>query len=356
MLELPLQSSSTEKTNMGYIILAGFLVLFALVGLVIGIAGLANSKNPEYRGDSRAARAVGLGGFIAFAGFLLVFGIATFASTFYQNGVGEAKVIINSVDKTVVGTIETPGSGFKSPLEDFVEFDLFSQEITYAGNEENTPSYAGGNVTGKEVTVTVGGISGGSTRANIDISVVYSLDSDAISDIYNDYKSQERFTQMVVEKSIRSLITTVPSNYTAQEFRGAKKPEAAQEILVRANDQLSEYGIEVAFVNIQDPRYPEAVEQSLADIEKANQAAQQAEAEKRTAEVTAEKRLIEAQGTANAKIEEARGEAEANRLLAESLTPQVVELRRIEGIVEASKNGNYIIDGGNGDLLLDTRK
>lgn len=337
-------------------VLAVIGFLLALIGLAVAIWGKTSARRDNYTGDPDFANAVGNGGVWATIGGVILGLVFLFFSTFYQNGVGEAKVVVNSVDKTIVNTVDTPGSGFKSPLEDFVEFDLFSQQLTFAGSGNETPSYTGGSVSGKEITVNVGGVDGGSTRANVDLVATYSLSADEIEKIYAEFRSQERFTEQVIQKQVLSIARQVPADYSAVEFRGTQRGEAEESIRAKLNDRLKEYGVEFTTVTIQDVRYPDSVETALTQIEEANQNAQKAEADKRTAEVNSEKALIEAEGKANAKIEQARGEAEANRLLAESLTPEVVELRRLEALVEASKNGNYIIDGGNGDILLDTRK
>lgn len=337
---------------MGYIILAVVIVSLAIIALIIGIAGRTNANRPTYSGDPDAARAVSTGGYIGFVVLLVILGVVSFFSTFYQNGVGEAKVVVNSVDKTIEYTIDEPGSGFKNPLNDFVDFDLFSQQLTFAGGGDGGPSYTGGSVTGQEITVNVGGVSGGSTRANIDLTATYSLDADAVAKIYAEFRSQERFTEQVVQKQVLSIARQVPAEYSAVDFRGTKRGEAEEAIRTKLNERLKEYGVEFTTVTIQDVRYPETVETALTQIEEANQNAQKAEADKRTAEVTAEKALIEAQGRANAQIEDARGESEANRLLAQSLTPEVVELRRIEALAKAAESGKLIIDGGQGNLLL----
>lgn len=292
---------------------------------------------------------------LATAGLVILAAIFFFFATFYQNGVGEAKVTVNSVNKTITGTVETPGSGFKSPLDDFVDFDLFSQQLTFAGGGENTPSYAGGTVNGAEITANVGGVDGGSTRAQIDLVATYSLSTDNIKDIYSEFRSQERFTEQIVSKQLLSIARQVPAQYTAIDFRGTQRGEAEEAIREQLNEKLAKYGVEFTTVTIQDVRYSEKVEAALTQIEEANQAAQTAEANQRTKEVEAETARIEATGKANAEIEKARGEAEANRLLNESLTPQLVELRKAELLVEASKSGGYIIDNGDGDLLLDNR-
>lgn len=349
-------TTNDRKIDMGYIILAVILAALAVLGLIIGIAGRASANRPTYPGDPDSARAVSNGGFIGFAVLLIVLGVVSFFSMFYQNGVGEAKVVVNSVDKTIEYTIDQPGSGFKSPLNDFVDFDLFSQQLTFAGNGDSAPSYTGGSVSGNEITVNVGGVSGGSTRANIDLTATYSLDADSVAKIYSEFRSQERFTEQVVQKQVLSIARQVPAEYSAVDFRGTKRGEAEEAIRSKLNERLKEYGVEFTTVTIQDVRYPESVETALTQIEEANQNAQKAEADKRTAEVNAEKALIEAQGRANAQIEDARGEAESNRLIAQSLTPEVVELRKAELLVEASKGGGYIIDNGDGTLLLDNRK
>lgn len=287
-------------------------------------------------------------------GLVFVGAFFMWASTFWSNGVGEAKVIVNSVDRTVVGVIETPGSGFKAPWEDFVDFDLFAQELTYAGGAD-APSYTGGTVNGREITVSVGGVNGGSTQGNIDATFVYSLDASKVADLYDEFKSQERFTKMIVEKSVLSVARQVPSAYSAIDFRGTDRASAELAMLDALNERLGKYGVEFSQPTIQDVRYPEAIEASIAAIETANQDAQKAEADQRTATAVAEKNRIQAEGEAAATIERARGEAEANALISGSLTPSIVELRRIEALQKAAESGNLVIDGSDGSVFLDAR-
>jgi regulator of protease activity HflC (stomatin/prohibitin superfamily) len=303
-------------------------IALALVGLVAAAAAFF-SRNVRF-----AAVIVAI---IAFIGG----GVSLFSATFYANGVGEAKVLVNSVDKTVVGTIEEPGSGFKAPWIDFVDFDLFSQELLYAGSGDSTPSYSGGSVSGAEVTVSVGGANGGSTQANVDISVTYSVDADAVEAIYEGYRSQERFTKQVIEKTILSTIRSVPSAYSATDFRGASRTEAADIITKQLNEKLQPLGVNVDFVNIQNVTYPDEVEAALKDVEVANQKQQKAQADLRAAETAAQQKVVEAQA-----------ESDANGILSASLTPQVLEQRRIDALLKAAESGSLIVDGGGGGILI----
>jgi regulator of protease activity HflC (stomatin/prohibitin superfamily) len=270
-------------------------------------------------------------------GASLVVGVAIlFFSSFYTQGVGEAKVIVN-FDGTIAGENLDAGAGWKAPTQSSVDFDLFSQEVLYAGGGDATPSYSGGTVSGAEVTVAVGGVSGGSTQANVDISIVYSLDAEAVSGIYKEYKSQERFTKQIVEKTILGTVREVPAQYNAIEFRGEKRAEAGDEMLASLNDKLNKYGVTVDFVNIQDIRFSESVEAALTKIEEANQAVQEAEARQRQKVVDAETKRIEA-----------RGVADANGILNQSLTPAVLQQKYIDALGEGTI---YVVPEGSTPMV-----
>lgn len=303
------------------------LIAFAIAG------GFSSAIKKGSQGElteegNRAGRAISavVGGLATVGAFLLLF----FGSILVANGQGEAKVFINP-DGTIAFTQETAGYVQKAPWQDYADFDLFSQEVLYAGGDA-APSYSGGTVSGREVTVAVGGLNGGSTQANLDISVTYSLDAAKVEDIYSNYKSQERFTKQVVEKTILAVIRQVPGAYTATEFRGEARQEASDKILKLLNDKLNKLGVTVDFVNLQDIRYPENVEAALADVEAANQAALKAEANQRTAQVDAETKRIEAQGV-----------ADANAILTQSLTPEILQQKYIDALGSGTV---YVVPAG----------
>jgi regulator of protease activity HflC (stomatin/prohibitin superfamily) len=70
-------------------------------------------------------------------------------------------------------------------------------------------------------------------------------------------------------------------------------------------------------------------ELELANIEK-NTAKVRAEKEKEVAEIDAQQRLVEAQGKAEAMLVEAEAQAQANREIADSLTPELIEQMKYE--------------------------
>jgi regulator of protease activity HflC (stomatin/prohibitin superfamily) len=322
-----------------------FETIMIVVGIALLVGGLVfariktkqldagGSALSSYQQDSiRATRWVGRAAAIVGAVLALLFGLF---STVYTQGVGEAKVFVDASGK-VVGSDLDPGFGVKAPWVSAVDFDLFSQEVLYAGGDEGAPSYSGGTVSGKEVTVSVGGINGGSTQANVDISVVYSLDAEQVEAIYKDWRGQERFTKSVIERTILSTVREIPSSYSAIEFRGEKRGEAADRITESLAKKLEKKGVTDFIVNIQDVRYSQTVQDALNAVENAAQEVQKAEEEQRKVAVEADTAKIKAEGEAQAAIARANGEAEANRLIAASLTPEVLAKLQIDAYDEGS--------------------
>ncbi len=176
------------------------------------------------------------------------------------------------------------------------------------------PSYTNGEVQGQQVTSSVRG----GAQVDFDFSAVYSVSGPSVKELYEKYRSQERFAAQVVEPSILSVVRAVPPIYSPVEFRGDKRGEAQDVMLTRLNERLEPYGVKVTMVNLQNISFSEDVEASIKQVE----VAQQNEAK------------------AQATVEMARGQAEANRILAESLTEPLLRNAWIEAIKES---GNAIV-------------
>ena len=97
-------------------------------------------------------------------------------------------------------------------------------------------------------------------------------------------------------------------------------------------EQWKGKGVIVEQVQVQDIRYADSVTDAYADAQTAEVARQKAENAQETARVEAETAKIEAQG-----------EADANRILSESLTDEVLEQQYIEALSEAAQNGCLVV-------------
>lgn len=333
-----------------------FLFILALILFVIGAAGVIGTIKSGYAWPI----IVGIGSVLL--GLVLLW-----LATFWTNGPGESKVVVNSIDRSYSQDIITgPQSGFRSPWVDFVEFDNSNQELVYAG-KNTPPEYTGGTVNGKEITVSVGGSAptvqsddgeeivgtrtGGSTQGNMDATFVYDLDPEAILAIYKQYPypdAQARFTKAIIEKQVLSSARQIPSGYTTVDFRGVDRAEAETAMTELLNARLGSRGIEFSVTTIQDVRYPKSVEAALKDVEVANQQEQTARAQLRATEVSSQAQVVEAKAKAEAAIAEATGKAEANRLLSASLTPEVLQSL----LIQAYDEGTVFVTDGSGTVLI----
>lgn len=254
-----------------------------------------------------------------------------FFSTFYTQSVGEAKVIKN-FDGTIAGQDLTPGADFKAPWQSFSNWDLFSQELSYSN--DGSTNYSGGEVNGPQITSSVAN----GAQVNLDLSVVYSIDPESITELYKKYRTQENFTKQVIENAVRSATRTVPSQYSAVDFRGEKRGDAQDQITTALEDKLKPFGVKIEVVNLQEIRYTEDVENSLKAVEVANQKQAEAEANLRATETSAQAQVVEAQAA-----------ADANRLLSESLTPQVLQQKYIDAI--ANGKATFVVPEGSNPLI-----
>ena len=78
----------------------------------------------------------------------------------------------------------------------------------------------------------------------------------------------------------------------------------------------------------------ESLKSKVQAKEQAKQDAEKAELDKQTAIAQAETDKVKAESEAAVAIEKARGEAEANRLLSESITPELIQMKEAEARLE----------------------
>ena len=147
-------------------------------------------------------------------------------------------------------------------------------------------------------------------------------------------------------------------------------PAASTALTEKLAERFKNYGITIDNIALADVRpdektsqaidekiqAQEALEKSKVDAEKAKV---EANKDREIAEINAEKARIEAQGVAGAKLIQANAEAESNKKIAESLTPQLIELRRVEAERQKAESiGNWrpSVIGGNSMPMIDRRR
>lgn len=263
-----------------------------------------------------------------------VLAVATIVlSTIYTQDEGEARAM-RSFTGELVGSDVSPGLGYKAPWVKDISFDTRNNIAAYVG--DGSLDFNGGRPTGNQISFT----DKDSAAGNIDVVVTYSILPDRIEDIYREYKSQENFRSRLIEQDIRATVRTVPANYSTVEVltQRAKISDGIQEALAK---RWERWGVTSVQVALQEIRYPDAIMERFSNLTAERTRAEEAKAATVTAKETAAQRVAQA-----------RGEAEANALLEKSLTPAVLENRRIEMLKAVGEKGNLIITDGKSTPLI----
>ncbi len=237
---------------------------------------------------------------------------------------------------------------FYSPLKtQVIEFPTFVQTVKWTADMNE------GHPLNEELVFN----SKEGQEVRTDVSLSYAIDAAKVPDFYVKYRTDdlERFTHGILKDIVRNSLNEVASTYTLEDIYGENKARFLRESRDRIQAQLLPVGVGIQqFGFIGKPRFTAAIEQAITqktqaitEAERArNQlAVTQAEMAKAVAEAEGEARsqVERARGEATSAIERARGEAEANRLRQASITPQLLEWRRLE-------NQRALVDKWNGEL------
>src|SRR5271169_573195 len=180
----------------------------------------------------------------------------------------------------------------------------------------------------------------------VDVSLSYAIDPSKVPDFYVKYRVSdlELFTHGILRDIVRNSLNEVASTFTVEDIYGERKADFLGKVQAMIEQKVAPVGVSVQqFGFIGAPRVPEVIAAAITAKAQAIQQAERARNELATTQAEAAKKIAEAEGDAKSLVTRAQGEADANRIRQNSLTPQLLELRRIE-------NNRALIDKWNGQL------
>lgn len=260
------------------------------------------------------------------------------ASCIYAQDVGQTILLRNFGGS--LGSVSTDaGFHIKAPWQDTIAYDVRNNVLSFMGDQEKD-QFEGGSANGSAVTVN----DSGGASATIDIQVNYSLDPNAAKELYSNYGSQENFVKSVCAVDIRAVPRQVSGQFDTISILTARSEfaNAVQEALAA---KWENYGLVVESVSIQNVVYPQNIIDKYSEAQAAEIAKEKALNEQETAKVEAETKVIESQGV-----------ADANKVLNESLTDEVLQQRYIDALKEIGANGNLVVVPENSTPVVQTNK
>jgi regulator of protease activity HflC (stomatin/prohibitin superfamily) len=205
---------------------------------------------------------------------------------------------------------------------DVLEYPTFVQTAVWSHNPNE------GHPTNEEITFTTRD----SMQVSADISIAYQLESGKVPNFYVRFRSADidNFTHGFMRNLAREKFDNAAGHYSIEQIMGdnATFLKEARDALQK---ELTPVGVDIQqFGFIGAPRPPQQVIEAINLKVQATQIALQKQIEITQAEADAKKRIADADGYAKAGLIRAEAEAMANRKIAESLTPTLVQYKQLD--------------------------
>ena len=187
---------------------------------------------------------------------------------------------------------------------------------------------------------------------NVDFEMSYSFDAEKVPNIFSRYRgmSGDDIINNVIRGKIKTYTNEVTSQFTVLEAHMEKKGELNRMLTEHLRNMLAD-SVEVESATLSRTTASAEVE---ASITKRTTTAQELEAEKQKQEkvaLEAETKRIQAQGEADALLIKAQAEAEANKLLEESISDNLIRMKEAEARME----WGWVEVQGATSVITDTR-
>jgi regulator of protease activity HflC (stomatin/prohibitin superfamily) len=189
----------------------------------------------------------------------------------------------------------------------------------------------------KDIKETVSATSSEGLNLNIDVSLQYKLDGQKASEVYQNIGINE---QEIVISRFRSIIRQITATYQAKDIYGEKREEIATRLGQELSQQLNPLGFIVEKTLLRQVILPEKIQTAIQQKIEAAQDSERQEFVNQKKRQELEFELEKAAKEAERKKIEALGIAEAQKLISQSLTEQILESQAIEATKKLAESPN----------------
>jgi regulator of protease activity HflC (stomatin/prohibitin superfamily) len=177
---------------------------------------------------------------------------------------------------------------------------------------------------------------------NLDTSLIYHLDPQKAADVYQ--KIGPRYEEVLIEPNLRAAIRESTASHTANALYTGEREMVAKQIHDQLTDTLGNRGFVVESILLRDIQLPATLKTSI-------EAKQQAEQEALAMNFRLQKETQEAQR----KRIEAQGIRDFQQIVAQGISPQLLEWKGIEATETLAKSPNskvVVIGSGKNGLPI----
>ena len=176
----------------------------------------------------------------------------------------------------------------------------------------------------------------------LDTSLLFRLDASRASEVYQ--KLGPNYQDVVVEPNLRSVIRSVTALHSANALYSGQREEVAKQMFVELSAEMAKRGIIVENILLRDIQLPPTLKSSIESKQQAEQESLAMSFRLQKEKQEAERKRIEAQGI-----------RDFQQIVAQGISPQLLEWKGIEATETLAKSPNakvVVIGGGKNGLPL----
>lgn len=180
-------------------------------------------------------------------------------------------------------------------------------------------------------------------NVNSEISILYHIKPEMAPAVIATVG--ENYEEIMILSVFRSASADVASRFLAKNMHSGQRSDIELQIKHHMDSLLSDRGFEIEAVLLKSISLPPGLYTAIEDKLEAEQQAQRMEFELQREQYEADRKRIEAQGV-----------ADAQKILAEGLSPTIIQWRSLEVLqsLSASPNAKLIITDGKAPVLIDS--
>lgn len=237
--------------------------------------------------------------------------------------------------------------------EDVIEYPISMQSLILTKNPHEGTGGPKGDEDDQSITVT----SSEGLAIQVDMALNFTIDGKMVPKIYEKWRADiEDISHKYIRQTIREALQNTFARYTAEELYSTKKETARAEAEKLLNDKLVPFGFIISQFTINRIEPPAPVIAAINAKVAMTQSAQQSTQEVKKKEAEASQAVAVAKGKADAMKAEAEGDAaaitmradaqaRANKMLSDSLTPQLIQYEQAlkwNGVLPTMTGGGAI--------------
>lgn len=296
------------------------IIFFAIVAIIV-------TQLKKSAANTATSKMLGIVRNVAFIGIL---GTIIFSSI-AQVGAGQTgvQVLFGSVQERTLPS----GLNIVNPLVNVESMDIKTQAYTMSSVQDE------GSQTNDDAIST---LSSDGLTLRLDLTIWYRLNEADAPQVYRTIGIN--YAEKIVRPAIRTALRDVSVGFNATDIYSVKREDFVRDVTKNLENAFNGRGIILERVLLRNVELPEKIRAAIDEKIAAEQKAQQMVYVLQKEKQEAERKRVEAQGI-----------SDYNRIVSQSITDQVLQLKGIEATLELGRSNNskmVIMNGKNMPLIF----